>query len=73
MDPPEAPTNPYTVQKAPQTPMAAHITNLYAAMMAHVQDPFSEFHDMVTRTRRLLGSLPLLLRGMSSDYGITTL
>ena len=51
--------NAYTMQMAPHTPMTVHITNLHAAMMAHTQDPFSEFHDVVARTRRLLGSLPL--------------
>ena len=51
------PTN--AMQMEPHTPMAVHITILHAAMMAHAQDPFFEFHDMVTRTRRLLGSLPL--------------
>ena len=60
MNHPGAPANAYTMQMAPNTSMAIHITNLHAAMMAHAQDPFSEFHDVVARTRRLLESLPLV-------------
>jgi len=59
MDHPGAPANAYTMQMAPHTPLAVHITNLHAAMMTHAQDTFSKFHNVVARTRRLLESLPL--------------
>ena len=60
MDHQEAPANAYTMQMAHNTSMVVHITNLHEAMMAHVQDPFSEFHDVVARMLRFLGSLPLV-------------
>ena len=40
--------------------MATHITLLHASMVAHIQDPFSEFHSVMVRTRRLLWSVPIV-------------
>ena len=60
MDHPGELVDPYAIHMAPQTSVAAHISTLHAAIVAHMQDPFSEFHDVMARTRRLLWSLPLV-------------
>lgn len=58
---PGAPGDLYNIHMVPQTSVTAHISILHAAMVAHMQeDPFSEFHDVLARTRRLLWSLPLV-------------
>ena len=38
--------------------MIAHIALLHISMEAHAQDPYSEFHSIAFRARRLLWSLP---------------
>ena len=38
----------------------AHVSTLHAAIAAHMQDPFSEFYDVMACTRRLLWPLPLI-------------
>ena len=63
--------DPCTIHMAPQTSVAAHVSNLRAAMAAHMQeDHLSEFHDVMIDARKLFWSLPLVARGMSSDYDI---
>ena len=41
-----------------RTSIAAYISQLHAAMLIHMQDPYSEFHSVLERTRTLLWSLP---------------
>ena len=38
--------------------MIAHIALLHISMEAHAQDPYSKFHSIAFRARRLLWSLP---------------
>ena len=40
------------------TLVAAHISQLHAAMLIHMQDPQSKFHNVIEWTRTLLCSLP---------------
>ena len=51
---------PYAIYIAPQTSVAAFISTLHTAMVVHMEDPLSEFHDVMARIRRLLWSLPLV-------------
>ena len=44
-----------------RTSITSHISLLHASMVAHMQDPFSKFHDVIARTRRLLWSLPTVV------------
>jgi len=54
------PADPHNIHMAPQNSVAAHISTLHAAMVAHMEeDPLSEFHNVMARARRLLWSLPL--------------
>ena len=50
--------NPHLIHMVPGTSVAAHISQLHAAMLMHMQDPQSEFHNVIERTRTLLWSLP---------------
>ena len=59
MDHLRAPVDPYAIPMVPKTSVADHISLLYAAMVANMQDLFLEFHDVLTCTRRLLRTLPL--------------
>ena len=47
----------YTVTMMSGTSVAAHISLFYASMVAHAQDPFSEFHSIILRVCRVLWSL----------------
>jgi len=50
--------DPYAIDMMPGTSGSAHILLLHASMITHVQDPFSEFHNITVRACRLLWSLP---------------
>ena len=50
--------DPHLIHMVPGTSVAAHICQLHAAMLIHMQDPYSEFHSVLERTRTLLWSLP---------------
>ena len=47
----------YTIYIMWGTFVATHISRLHASVVAHMQDPYSEFHHVNTRTHRLLWSL----------------
>ena len=42
------------------TSVTAHISLLYASMVAHMRDPYSEFHSFMVCRDRLLQSLPII-------------
>ena len=68
--------NPYLIHMVPGTSVVAHISQLHAAMRDHMQNPQSEFHDVLERTRRLLWSLPVVapwseFRQRYNDFMIT--
>jgi len=44
----------YAVNMMPGTSVAAYISLLHASMIAHVQEPLSEFHNITVRACRLL-------------------
>jgi len=48
----------YVVNMMPSSFMAAHISLLHASMIAHAQDPFFEFHNIMVCACRLLWPLP---------------
>ena len=50
--------DPYGINMMPGASMAAHIALLHASIEAYAQDPFSEFHSITVRARRLSWSLP---------------
>ena len=49
--------DPYVVNMMPGTSVATHIPLLHASLIAHAQDPFSEFHTITVRAHRLLWPL----------------
>jgi len=59
MDHPWVLLGPYAIHLIHETSIMAHISLLHIAMVAHMQVPFSEFHNVLARTHRLLWSLPL--------------
>ena len=68
--------NPYLIHMAPGISIGAHISQLHAAMWVHMQNPQSEFHNVLERTRILLWSLPVVapwieFRQRYSDFMIT--
>jgi len=68
--------NPYLIHMVPGTSVAAHISQLHATMRDHMQNPQSEFHNVLERTRTLLWSLPVVapwteFRQRYSDLMIT--
>jgi len=46
--------DPYTMNMMSGISMATHISLLHASMVAHIQDPFSEFHSVRIGTCRML-------------------
>ena len=52
--------DPYAVNTIPGTSVATHISLLHVSMVAHVQDPFFEFHNNTIRACRLLWPLPTI-------------
>jgi len=68
--------NPHLIHMAPGTSVVAYISQLHAAMRAHMQNPQSEFHNVLERTRTLLWSLLVVapwteFRQRYSDFTIT--
>jgi len=49
--------DPYVVNMIPGISMAARISQLHASIIAHAQDPFSEFYNITVRAHILLWSL----------------
>ena len=61
---------------APGTSVVAHISQLHAPMRDHMQNPQSEFDNVLERTRTLLWSLPVVapwieFRQRCNDFMIT--
>ena len=50
--------DPYTIYMMSGTFVAANISHLHTSIVAHMQDPYSEFNHVNTRTHRLSWSLP---------------
>ena len=51
----------YAINMMSGTSIASHISLLHTSMIAHMQDPLSEFHSVTTCAHRLLRSLPMVL------------
>ena len=49
---------PYAINLVPGTSVATNISQLQATIVVNMQDPLSEFHDVLVRTNWLLWSLP---------------
>jgi len=58
--PPSIVLDPYLIHMVPRTSVAVHISQLHLIMVAHMQDPQSEFHDVLIRAHRLLWSPPFV-------------
>ena len=52
--------DPYAVNMIPGSSVAAHISLLHTSIIAHAQDPLSEFDNITVRACRLLWSLPTI-------------
>ena len=54
----------YAVNMMPGTYVITHISLLHASIIAHAQDPFSQFDSITVRAHRLLRSL------QTNDLGV---
>ena len=52
--------DPYAINMMLGTSMATHIFRLLASTIAHMHDPYFEFHNVTARARGLLRPLPTM-------------
>jgi len=57
----------YTIHMVLRTFVVAHISQLHTAMVAPMQDLFSEFHDVLVTHTEFYSPCLLLHHGMNSD------
>ena len=57
----------YVIYMMSGTSITIHISRLHASIVAHMQDPYSKFHHVNTRTCRLLWCLPMCSHGLSLE------